>query len=235
MAALLGAGCAFAGFQAKKKRDGAAIVDLYNTIVDLPDPSELTEATVAAVGSKYGVNMQRDQLDGLQKIYGQFLESVIPTGETQLKGDEAERVKVLKEALGLVDEDAAPAHIDVARRLYRQGFETKDRQQQFEQRKAFQRLVYVSQLVFGDQKAAFLLPWRRHFTLTEAQLFVARRDNAKAIFKAQFEKDLGGDLQADRHFLRELELPPLARVTNRADVLFRGAEPIVSEPTTEQR
>ncbi len=41
----------------------------------------------------------------------------------------------LKEALGLSDEDAAPAHIDVARRLYRQGFETKDRQQQFEQRK----------------------------------------------------------------------------------------------------
>ena len=62
---------------------------------------------------------------------------------------------------------------------------------------AFQRLVYVSQLIFGDQKAAFLLPWRRHFTLTEAQLFVARRDNAKAIFRAQFEAK-GGDLIADR-------------------------------------
>ena len=62
---------------------------------------------------------------------------------------------------------------------------------------AFQRLVYVSHLVYGDQKAAFLLPWRRHFTLTEAQLFVARRDNAKAIFRAQFELQ-GGDLKADR-------------------------------------
>ena len=62
---------------------------------------------------------------------------------------------------------------------------------------AFQRLVYVSQLIFGDQKAAFLLPWRQHFTLTEAQLFVARRDNAKAIFKAKFEAQ-GGDLKADR-------------------------------------
>ena len=51
------------------------------------------------------------------------------------RGDEADRVRALKEALGLSDEDAAPAHIDVARRLYRQGFETKDRQQQFEQRK----------------------------------------------------------------------------------------------------
>jgi gamma-glutamyl phosphate reductase len=74
---------------------------------------------------------------------------------------------------------------------------------------AFQRLVYVSQLIYGDQKAAFLLPWRRHFNLTEAQLFVARRDNAKAIFKAQFESK-GGDLIADRHFLRELRDRQLA-------------------------
>lgn len=51
-----------------------------------------------------------------------------------------------------------------------QGYETKDRNQQFEQRKAFQRLIYVSQLVFGDQKAAFLLPWRRYFSITDAQV-----------------------------------------------------------------
>ena len=224
VAALLGAGATFAGFQAKKKRDGAAIVDLYNTIVDLPDPSELTDATVAAVGSKYGINLQRDQLDGLQKIYGQFLESVIPAGETQLKGDEAQRVIALKDALGLSDEDAAPAHIDVGRRLYRQGFETKDRQQQFEQRKAFQRLVYVSQLVFGDLKSAFLLPWMRLFNLTDAQLFVARRDNAKAIFKAQFEKELGGDLKADRHFLRELRDRQVA-----VKMLDESAEEVVKD------
>ena len=36
------------------------------------------------------------------------------------RGDEADRVRMLKDALGLSDEDAAPAHIDVARRLYRQ-------------------------------------------------------------------------------------------------------------------
>ena len=62
---------------------------------------------------------------------------------------------------------------------------------------AFQRLIYVSQVVFGDQKAAFLLPWRKHFPITEAQIFVARRDNAKTIFKALFEA-AGGDLKADR-------------------------------------
>ena len=64
-------------------------------------------------------------------------------------------------------------------------------------RQAFQRLVYVSSLVFGDAKAAFLLPWRRHFNLTEAQLFVARRDNAKTIFRSMFDAR-GGNLMADR-------------------------------------
>ena len=52
-----------------------------------------------------------------------------------LRGDEAAKIRAFKQALGLEDEDAAPAHLDVARRLYRSGFETKDRTQQFEQRK----------------------------------------------------------------------------------------------------
>lgn len=57
--------------------------------------------------------------------------------------------------------------------------------------------MYVSSLVFGDAKAAYLLPWRRHFSLTEAQLFVARRDNAKTIFRAMFEAQ-GGMLRPER-------------------------------------
>ncbi len=38
-----------------------------------------------AVGANYGINFQKDELDGLKRIYGQFLESVIPTGDVQLK------------------------------------------------------------------------------------------------------------------------------------------------------
>jgi hypothetical protein len=37
------------------------------------------------VGAKYGVDMHKEQLDGLQKVYGQYLEVIIPTGEQQLK------------------------------------------------------------------------------------------------------------------------------------------------------
>lgn len=202
-AAVFAAATAYGAVQAKRKRDSAAVVDLYNAIVDLPDATDLTPDIVSAVGANYGINFQKDELDGLKRIYGQFLESVIPTGDVQLKGDEASRVAAFKECLGLSDEDAAPVHIEVGRRFMREGFETKDRNAVFEKRKAFQRLIYVSQVVFGDQKAAFLLPWRRTFNLNDAQIFVARRDNARAIFR-QFMEAKGGMLPADRHFLREL-------------------------------
>jgi hypothetical protein len=86
----------------------------------------------------------------------------------------------------------------VGRRLSRAGYEINNRQGQFEQRKAFQRLIYLSYSVFGEQKAAFLLPWRRVFNLNDSQLFVARRDNARAIFNQHLREKCDGDLPADR-------------------------------------
>lgn len=41
-------------------------------------------------------------------------------GDQQLRGDEAPKMTAFKEALGLSDEEAAPVHIEVARRLFRQ-------------------------------------------------------------------------------------------------------------------
>jgi hypothetical protein len=58
----------------------AAIVELYNGLVDMEDPAALTASDVKSVGDRFGISMQRDQLDGLKKIYGQFLENIIPTG-----------------------------------------------------------------------------------------------------------------------------------------------------------
>ena len=60
-------------------------------------------------------------------------------------------------------------------------------------RKTFQKLIYVSNLVFGERQQ-FLLPWSRVFGLTDAQLYVAKRDNAKGIFK-QYLDSQGGQLQ----------------------------------------
>ncbi|KIY91916.1 hypothetical protein MNEG_16047 [Monoraphidium neglectum] len=194
------AGASASGYRrAKKLRDRAAVVDLFNLLVALDDPSELTADDVSGVGAKYGINMQKEQMTGLQQIFGQYLENIIPAGDTQLRGDEAPKLILFKEALGLGDEEAAPVFIEVGRRLSRAGYETKERSQQFEQRKAFQRLIYVSYAVFGDQKAAFLLPWRRVFNLNDSQLFVARRDNARAIFNQHLRENYGGQLPADRN------------------------------------
>ena len=37
---------------------------------------------------------------------------------------------------------------------------------------AFQKLIYVSNIVFGDA-SSFLLPWKRVFKVTESQVIVA--------------------------------------------------------------
>lgn len=84
-AAVFGAGALAAAFQAKKKRDSAVVVDLYNTIAELPDANQLTGEMVAAIGSKYGINLRKEELAGLQQIYEQYLESLIPAGEFQLR------------------------------------------------------------------------------------------------------------------------------------------------------
>ena len=153
--------------------------------------------------------MHKDQLEGLQQIFGQYLQAAVPAGDAPLAGDEAAKITAFKDALGLSDEEAAPVFIDVGRRLSRARFEVDDRQGQFEQRKAFQRLIYVSYAVLGDQKAAFLLPWRREFGLNDSQLFVARRDNARDVFAARLKAEHGGELPADREALRALRAAQL--------------------------
>ncbi|KIY98725.1 hypothetical protein MNEG_9237, partial [Monoraphidium neglectum] len=231
----------YGGAQAKKVRDRAAVVDLFNLLVYMDEPSALTPDDVSAVGAKYGVNMRRDQLEGLVQIFGQYLEGVVPKGDAPLRrrpgglaaaawgmgppasradsapgtwhaaaaagragGDEASKILAFKDALSLTDEEAAPAFIEVGRRLSRAGFEIQGRQAQFEQRKAFQRLIYLSYAALGDQKAGTLLPWGAEFGLNDAQLFVARRDNARAVFGQHLLESYGGDLPADADALRAL-------------------------------
>ena len=77
--------CARPGPQAKKLRDRAAVVDLFNLLVNMDEPADLTPDDVKAVGDRYGLNMQKDQLQGLQQIFGQYLENIIPVGDTQLR------------------------------------------------------------------------------------------------------------------------------------------------------
>ncbi len=73
------------------------------------------------------------------------------------RGDEADRIKAFKDAIGLADEDAAPVHIDVGRRIMRSRFEAGSRSGSSEQFRALQKLIYVSDLVFGAQKVGWQL------------------------------------------------------------------------------
>ena len=63
----------------------ALMVELFNVLVGMDEPADLTAGDVKAVGDKYGINMQKDQLQGLQQIFGQYLETIIPVGDTQLR------------------------------------------------------------------------------------------------------------------------------------------------------
>ncbi|KAL4522238.1 hypothetical protein Ndes2437B_g07974 [Nannochloris sp. 'desiccata'] len=187
----------------KEIRQSAAIIELINILVAMGDPTALTREQVVAVETKYGASLTTTCLEDLKSLYGTFVEAAIPAGDTPLTGGEAVLIQNFKAALGLNDADAAPVHIDVGRRVLRGRMESSNRGEDFEARKTFQKLIYVSSLVFGERQAAFLLPWVRVFNLNAAQLEVARRDNARALFKSRVES-LGG-LRAERAALATLK------------------------------
>lgn len=193
----------YATLKLKEIRQSAAIIELCNFLVSLGDPTALTRDQVLVIEAKYGCSLTECCLEELKSVYGTFVEAAIPAGDAPLTGGEATLIQNFKAALGLSDVDAAPVHIDVGRRILRGRMEAGTRGEDIEARKTFQKLIYVSTLVFGERQAAFLLPWTRVFGLNDAQLQVARRDNARALFKARVAAS--GGLTADRAALAALK------------------------------
>ena len=194
------AGLAISKFLSEKRR-AAAGIELSNFLVGLGDPTALTRENVAALEAKYGASLSECCLEDVQMIYGLFLEAAIPS-EGPLVGNEADLVKNFKAALNLSDIDAAPAHISVGQRMLRGRLETSSRADDTAARKNFQKLIYLSILVFGEMQASFLLRWKSIFGLNQAQVEVAKRDNAKLIFQSRLES-VG--LSADKGQLMELK------------------------------
>ena len=192
----------FVAMQLKQKRESAAIIELSNILVEMGDPTGLTREIVAGVEAKYGIELCVSCLEEMKSLYGTFVEAAIPAGAAPLSGSEQVMIQNFKNALGLTDEDAAPVHMDVGRRVLRGRLESSSRGEDFEARKTFQKLIYVSSLVFGERKAAFLLPWSRVFGLTDAQVQVARKDNAIRLFEA---KIAATGLKADKSMLASLK------------------------------
>ncbi|KAK8964731.1 hypothetical protein KSP40_PGU020166 [Platanthera guangdongensis] len=181
-AAVLGAAAGAAVYTLNSSVPEIAAVNLHNLVTGHDDPTSLRKEEIEGIVEKYGVSRQDEAFrEELRDLYSRFVSSVIPPGAENLKGNEVETIIKFKDALGIDDLDAASVHMEIGRRIFRQRLETGDREADVEQRRAFQKLVYVSTLVFGDA-SKFLLPWKRIFKVTDAQVDIAIRDNAQRLF-----------------------------------------------------
>ncbi|KAJ8751342.1 hypothetical protein K2173_016530 [Erythroxylum novogranatense] len=183
-----------------------AAASLHNHVAGFDDPKEIKKEDVEEIARKYGVSKQDSAFnEELCDLYCRFVTSVLPPGGEDLKGNEVETIINFKNALGIDDPDAAAMHMEIGRRIFRQRLETGDRDGGVEQRRAFQKLVYASNLVFGEA-SSFLLPWKRVFKVTDSQVEIAIRDNAQRLY-ASMLKSVGRDLGVEQLLnLRQLQL-----------------------------
>ncbi|KAJ0547432.1 hypothetical protein HanOQP8_Chr08g0291311 [Helianthus annuus] len=182
-----------------------AAVSLHNYVAG-SDPRDVKKEDIENIASRYGVSKQNEAFNAeLCDIYSRYVLSVLPSDGEDLKGDEADIIIKFKNSLGIDDPDAAAMHMEIGRRIFRQRLETGDREADAQQRRAFQKLIYVSTLVFGEA-SGFLLPWKRVFKVTESQVEVAIRDNAQRLFASKL-KLIGQDIQPEELItLRDAQL-----------------------------
>ncbi|XP_058767994.1 protein TIC110, chloroplastic-like [Vicia villosa] len=174
-----------------------AAVTLHNYVVGLDHPSMLKNEDIVGIANRYGVKKQDEAFkEEICDIYRQFVSSVLPPGDEELTGDEADRIISFKNSLGIDDPDAADMHIEIGRKIFRLRLEVGDREADIEQRRAFQKLIFVSYLVFGEE-SSFLLPWKRIFQFTDSQVKVAIRDNAQRLYASKL-KSVGRDIDVEQ-------------------------------------
>ncbi|CAN6460258.1 unnamed protein product [Victoria cruziana] len=196
-AVALGAVGGAAAFVVNSAAPGAAAVSVHNKVASYDDPELLNKEEIEEVATRYGVSKQNEEFNAeLCDLYNRFVSSVIPPGSESLQGDEVDKIVKFKNSLGIDDPDAANVHMEIGRRIYRQRLETGDREADVEQRRAFQKLVYISNLVFGEA-STFLLPWKRVFKVTDAQVEVAIRDNAQRLYSVNLQS-VGRDVNAEQ-------------------------------------
>lgn len=63
---------------------------------------------------RYGISRQNERFTAeLRDLYAGYVTGILPPGNEDLRGDEAESIIAFKNALGLDDPDAAAMHIEV--------------------------------------------------------------------------------------------------------------------------
>ncbi|PON41852.1 Protein TIC [Parasponia andersonii] len=195
-----------------------AAVELHNYVAGSDDPRAVKKEEIEDIAKKYGVSKQDEAFNAeLSDLYCRFVSSVIPQGSQDLSGNEVDTIINFKNALGIDDPEAAAMHMEIGRRIFRQRLETGDRYGDIEQRRAFQKLIYVSTLVFGEA-SSFLLPWKRVFKVTDSQVEIAIRDNAQQLYASRL-KSVGRDLSVEQLVgLREAQC--LCRLSDEVPSLY---------------
>ena len=208
----LGAGAAVAVATADKKRVPAAPKALWNGMLNR-DPATITKADVDAIGAKFGMkDMSKDCPEAVTELYDAYLQSIVPMGEDPVQGWEPEALRNFRQQLGLEDADAANAHMEVGRRLFRKRIELGDKDADLESRREFQKLVFISTRTFGEKQAKFLLPWNRIFRVSDAQVTLAMKESASNLFKTRVVESgaidtlESGALAAAKAYQQELNL-----------------------------
>lgn len=123
--AVVAAGVGYGAKQLNEQRKGIFGKELVNVLAAKADPLDLDPSEVASVAAKYGVNPATDVEMEMRNVYDVFLSAQLPPGDQPLVGDEIENIKRFKAALGITDEVAARAHIDLGRRLSRSKLEVR--------------------------------------------------------------------------------------------------------------
>ncbi|KAL5582894.1 hypothetical protein UlMin_015336 [Ulmus minor] len=206
-----------------------AAVELHNYVAGNDDPKAVKKEDIEGIAKKYGVSKQDEAfIAELCDLYCRFVSSVIPPGSEDLKGDEVDTIVSFKNSLGIDDPEAAAMHMEIGRRIFRQRLETGDRDGDLVQRWAFQKLIYVSTLVFGDA-SSFLLPWKRVFKVTDSQVEIAIRDNAQRLYATKL-KSVGRDIGVDQLVsLREAQRLYRLSDEHAADLFTEHTRKLVEE------
>ncbi|XP_050368674.1 protein TIC110, chloroplastic [Argentina anserina] len=228
-AVVFGAAGGAAVYALNASAPAVAAVDLHNYVAGRDDPRLVKKEEIEGIAKKYGVSKTDEAFNAeLCDLYCRFVTSVIPPGSEELKGDEVETIVNFKNALGIDDPEAASMHMEIGRRIYRQRLETGDREGDFEQRRAFQKLIYVSTLVFGDA-SSFLLPWKRVLSVSDSQVEIAIRDNAQRLYASKL-KSVGRDIDAELLVrLREAQLMYRLSDENAADLFKEHTRKLAEE------
>ncbi|XWS71924.1 hypothetical protein CRYUN_Cryun03dG0180200 [Craigia yunnanensis] len=228
-AAILGAAGGAAAYVVNAAVPEVAAVSLHNYVAGCDGPEAIRREDIENIAKKYGVSKQDEAFNmELCNLYCRFVSSVLPFGSEDLRGDEVETIISFKNALGIDDPDAASMHMEIGRRIFRQRLETGDRDGDLEQRRAFQKLIYISALIFGDA-STFLLPWKRVFKVTDAQVEIAIRNNAKQLYASKLSS-VGRDVDVKLLVsLREAQLNYKLSDELARDLLMEHKRKLVEE------